>query len=83
MTLSPTSKVEQDALDRIALDGVERHAFWVRYSADSIAEYFSLLVAQRPFELLVEEKMELAEKALTHALEKIKAARERYKSLPE
>lgn len=73
---------EQDHLDQIAFDGVDRHCKWLRYSGRSVVEYINLLIAQRPFETLAEENIDNAEKALTEALEKVRAAREYYKSLP-
>lgn len=73
---------EQDQLDKIAFDGVERHCKWLGISSREVVHFIGLLIAQRPFETLVEENMDNAEQSLIDALEKVRAARKHYKSLP-
>lgn len=70
------------SLESIALEGIERHAKWLEYSARSITHFVNMMAAQRTFMTTAEENLNLAEKALTKALENVRATREHYKSLP-
>jgi len=70
------------ALDRIALEGIERHTKWLAYSGHQVEYFVKMLLAQRPFETQAEDNLDQAEKVLTDALESVRKTRNYYKSLP-
>lgn len=71
------------ALDSIAIEGIERHARWLKYSSQQIEHFIGMLCAQRPFETVAEDNLARAEEALNHALQSVQKTRAHYQSLPK
>lgn len=71
-----------DDLHSIALEGIGRHARWLQYSSREVVHFVGLLIAQRPFETEAQNQMELAETALVEALDRLRAAKSQFLSLP-
>lgn len=71
------------ALDSIAIEGIERHARWLKYSSQQIEHFIGMLCAQRPFETVAEDNLARAEEALNHALQSVQKTRAHYQRLPK
>lgn len=67
----------------IALDGIERHARWVLESSGHVASYMDMLADRPQYETKAEAAMQEAETTLTEALERVKAARERFSKIKQ
>ena len=74
-------KKEVDPFRAIALDGIERHAWWIKHSGDQCAYYVKMMASRPDFETRAEEAMELAEKMLTGSLKQIKETRDLFAKL--
>jgi hypothetical protein len=75
--------------DRFALDRARTYAGWVTYGATNITNDIGCLCfwaakieTQRDFLTEFEAHLDEAEKALTHAIDRVRDARKRYKALP-
>lgn len=79
---SDAEQAVADRLDALALNVLESHAKWLKYSAESIATYAGQVRLQRPFETRMEEALDQAEAAMKAGLVAVELARQRYKSLP-